>query len=114
MDTPEMDAAPVGVGAFEDPIGNQPPSPSPLADSESQRPFRKQISRAYRQLYGSGSHAGLLSASFSLGTLTLYLPRQRLGVHNPDTGQDHVMNFRTRDMDHKRRWLGMPANIQVD
>jgi hypothetical protein len=41
----EMDTAPVGVGAFEDPVGNQLPPPSPLA--ESQRPFRKQISRAY-------------------------------------------------------------------
>ena len=100
----EMDAAPVGVGAFEDPVGNQLPPPSPLA--ESQRPFRKQISRAYRQLYGSGSHAGLL---FSLGILTLYL--QRLGVYNPDTGQDHVIYFRTRDMDHRRKWLGMPADI---
>ena len=103
MDT-EMDAATVGVGAIEDPVGNQLPPPSPLA--ASQRPFRKQISRAYRKLYGSGSHAGLL---FSLGILTLYL--QRLGGHNPDTGQDHVIYFRTRDMDHKRRWLGMPADI---
>ena len=77
MDT-EMDAAPVGVGATEGPVGNQLPPPSPLA--ESQRPYRKQISRAYRQLHGSGSHASLL---FSLGILTLYL--QRIGVDNPDT-----------------------------
>ena len=103
MDT-EVDAAPVGVGTTEDPVGNQLPPPSPLA--ESQRPYRKQISRAYRQLHGSGSHAGLL---FSLTILTLYL--QRLGVNNPDTGQDHVIYFRTRDMDHKRRWLEMPADI---
>ena len=103
MDT-EVDAAPVGVGTTEDPVGNQLPPPSPLA--ESQRPYRKQISRAYRQLHGSGSHAGLL---FSLTILTLYL--QRLGVNNPDTGQDHVIYFRTRDMDPKRRWLEMPADI---
>jgi len=103
MDT-EMGTAPVGGGTIEDPVGNRLPPPSPLA--ESQRPFRKQISRAYRQLYGSGSHAGLL---FSLGILTLYL--QRLGVYNPDTGQDHVIYFRTRDMDHRRKWLGMPADI---
>jgi hypothetical protein len=103
MDT-EMDAAPVEGDAFEDPVGTQLPPPSPLA--ESQRPFRKQISRAYRKLYGSGSHAGLL---FSLGILTLYL--QRLGVYNPDTGQDHVIYFRTRDMDHRRKWLEMPADI---
>ena len=102
-----MGTAPVGVGTIEDPVGNQLPPPSPLA--ASQRPFRKQISRAYRKLYGSGSHAGLL---FSLGILTLYL--QRLGGHNPDTGQDHVIYFRTRDMDHRRRWLEMPADIDCN
>jgi hypothetical protein len=79
-----MDAAPVGVGAFEDPVGKQLPPPSPLA--ESQRPFRKQISRACRQPYGSesGSHAGLL---FSLGILMLYL--QRLGGFLESTFKDH-------------------------
>ena len=93
MDT-EMDTAPVGVGTIENPGGNQLPPPSPLA--ESQRPFRKQISRAYRQLYGSGScsgsHAGLL---FSLGILLvmLYLQRLKQVAYTTLTlsGQDHVI-----------------------
>jgi hypothetical protein len=86
----EMGTAPVGAGTIEDPVGNQLPPPSPLA--ASQRPYRKQISRAHRRLCGSGGshwHAGLL-ASLHFLTLRLYQQRLASGVYNPDIGQDHV------------------------
>jgi len=69
----------------------QPPPPSPLA--ESQRPFRKQLSRAKRNLHGADPRA--IGSLYFLQIFTTFL--QSIGEQFSATGQDQVIFFETDD-----------------
>ncbi len=78
----------------------QPPPPSQLAASKTQRPYRIQLSRAKRKLHGGFREKGML---YFLQMFTAYL--QFIGRQYSATGQDPVIFFETKDLVSTRRRL---------
>ena len=88
-----------------DQVPGQPPPPSPLA--ASQRPFRKQLSRARRNLHGAGPRA--TGSLFFLQIFTSFL--QFIGEHYSAHGQDQIIFFGTNDLRSTKDWKAVSAAL---
>ena len=93
------------------------PAPAVIPDTEapstlaaSHQSHRPQLSQAFRRLYGTAQHKGILAG---LAILKLYC--ECLGTTwtgNPD--RDPVVFFRTSDMADTSRWQRLPAEFDKD
>jgi hypothetical protein len=84
----------------------QPPPPSQLLVAASQRPYRIQLSRAKRKLYGDSREKGSLYFS---QMFTAFL--QFIGKQYSAAGQDQVIFFETNDLVSTRDWKAVSAAL---
>jgi hypothetical protein len=83
-------------------------APSPLA--ESHQSHRPHLSQAFRRLYGTAQHKGILTG---LAILKLYC--ECLGTTwTGNSDRDPVVFFRTADMADTSRWQRLPAEFDKD
>jgi hypothetical protein len=83
-------------------------APSPLAASHQHH--RPQLSQAFRRLYGTAQHKGILAG---LTILKLYC--ECLGTTwNGNPARDPVVFFRTADMADASQWQRIPAEFDKD
>ena len=87
-----------------------PDTEAPSTLAASHQSHRPQLSQAFRRLYGTAQHKGILAG---LAILKLYC--ECLGTTwtgNPD--RDPVVFFRTSDMADTSRWQRLPAEFDKD
>jgi hypothetical protein len=83
-------------------------APSPLA--KSHQSHRPQLSQAFRRLYGTVQHKGILTG---LAVLKLYCEFPGT-TWTGNSNRDPVVFFRTADMADTSRWRRLPAEFDKD